>query len=94
MICETPAPMVAKEERNLPHRSRSRSWSIARVGCYVLLVTMLACGCAKRWNWRGKGFGYNEDAHQVEEMRPPADEKQFSGFDARAQEIERSLGVR
>jgi len=51
-----------------------------------------AVGCA-RWNWRGEGFGNNE-GRWAQQLRPPADEKQFSGVDARAQEIERNLGVR
>jgi hypothetical protein len=53
---------------------------------------VVAPGCC-RWDWRGKGFGDDEGAW-AQKMRPPADEKHFSGVDARAQEIERNLGVR
>lgn len=49
-------------------------------------------GCSG-WNWRGQGFGNNE-GRWAQNLRPPADERQFSGVDARAQEIERNLGVR
>ena len=64
---------------------------------WIVLLTIIVgllsgAGCA-RWNWRGKG--YNDDSSGwTRGYRPPADEKQLSGLDARAQEIERNLGVR
>ena len=58
----------------------------------LALAALLITGCAK-WNWRGQGFG-NSEGRWAQQMRPPADEKQFSGLDARAQEIEKNLGVR
>lgn len=69
----------------------------SRVGskCVVGLLAVISClapGCA-RSNWRGAGFGDNEGRF-AQKMRPPADSSKFSGLDARAQEIERDLGVR
>ncbi len=55
-------------------------------------VLIAAVGCS-RWDMRGKGFGDNS-AGWAQKMRPPADERQFSGLDSRAREIERDLGVR
>jgi hypothetical protein len=58
------------------------------------LILLSAAGCA-RWDWHGKGFEDKEDTSGwARKMRPPADEKRFSGLDARSQEIERNLGVR
>jgi hypothetical protein len=68
-----------------------------RSSCALLwpIVAALAlsapAGCA-RWNWRGEGFGDNS-GRWAQKMRPPADEKQFSGLDSRAREVERDLGV-
>jgi len=59
----------------------------------VVCAGWAPCLVAPRWNWRGKGFGDNSTGW-TGKMRPPADEKQFSGLDARAKEIERNLGVR
>jgi hypothetical protein len=64
-----------------------------RVGVLACLVVIaMTYGCS-RWNWRGRGFD-DKSIGWSEKMRPAADEKQFSGFDARAREIERNLGVR
>ena len=41
-----------------------------------------------------KGFDDDESSAWTRKLRPPADEKRFSGLDARSQEIERNLGVR
>jgi len=68
--------------------SRRSRWLLA-----VAILLLSAVGCA-RWNWRGKGFDDNDSSAWARKMRPPADEKQFSGLDARSQEIERNLGVR
>ena len=71
--------------------------SIAILAFLFALSILLSSGCANapwaNWNWRGKGFGNNEGGW-AQSLRPPADERQFSGVDARAQEIERNLGVR
>jgi hypothetical protein len=78
------------------HRPKSRSpGRCARcLPCTIVVVLALAaCPGCSRWNWRGEGFG-DGTGRWAEKMRPPADEKQFSGLDARAQEIERNLGVR
>ena len=63
--------------------------------CSMIAATMIfatTVGCAG-WNWRGQGFGDNS-AGWAAKLRPPADAGRFSGLDARAQEIERNLGVR
>jgi hypothetical protein len=63
----------------------------------LVVVAALAapgcCRCCQRWNWRGDGFG-DEGGSWAQKMRPPADQKNFSGLDARSREIERDLGVR
>lgn len=66
-----------------------RRWLLVLV---AVGVSAAGSGCS-RWNWRGKGFDDNSTGW-TDKMRPPADEKQFSGLDARAKEIERNLGVR
>jgi hypothetical protein len=58
----------------------------------VAVALFAVVGCAP-WNWRGEGFG-DDTGSWAQRMRPPADDKQFSGLDARAQQIERNLGVR
>jgi len=55
-------------------------------------AALASSGCA-RWDWRGKGYR-DESTGWTQQLRPPADAKQFTGLDARAQEIERNLGVR
>ena len=69
--------------------SNSKAFAWFAVTTAILLASL---GCAK-WNWRGKEFG-DRGGHWARQLRPPADEKQLSGLDARAQEIERDLGVR
>ena len=71
---------------------RTNSKSAISATIVVAMGLLMVGGCG-RWNWRGQGFGNNEGTW-AQRMRPPADEKQFSGVDARAQEIERNLGVR
>lgn len=63
------------------------------------LVRLLSCaavaliaGC-QTWNWRGAGYG-EQAGSWTKNLRPPADEEKLSGFDAKARDIERSLGVR
>jgi len=56
-------------------------------------MAVVVCQGCSGWNWRGKGFGDNT-VGWADKMRPPADARQFSGLDARSQEIERNLGVR
>jgi hypothetical protein len=73
------------KSRRLP--SRAARWFLA-----VTFLCALPAGC-QRWNWRGEGFG-DSSGRFAEKLRPPADEKQFSGLDTRAREVERDLGVR
>lgn len=62
---------------------------IRGVSALVLLSVMSGC---TRWNWRG--HGYDEPTAWTSKIRLPADEKQFTGLDNRARDIERNLGVR
>jgi hypothetical protein len=60
---------------------------------------MLAAACAaaiagcRPFNWRGQGYDEQTKA-LTKDLRPPADESRLTGLDARARDIERSLGVR
>ena len=62
--------------------------------CALLAALMVAAGggCGQ-FNWRGKGFDDNS-GRWARTMRPAANEKSFSGLDARSREIEQDLGVR
>ena len=55
-------------------------------------VAAAIAGC-RACPWRGNGYGESSEPW-TRNLRPPADEKQFTGVDAKAREIERSLGVR
>jgi hypothetical protein len=70
-------------------RLSARGWRWLLLAVPLLLA---AAGCAS-WNWRGRGFD-DDSGGWAKNLRPEADEKQFSGLDARAQQIERNLGVR
>ncbi len=63
--------------------------------CSLLLAAVAVAtiaGC-RPFNWRGQGY---DDRTQTctKDLRPPADESRLSGIDAKARDIERSLGVR
>ncbi|HEX3725493.1 MAG TPA: hypothetical protein VHV08_04595 [Pirellulales bacterium] len=73
--------------------ARRYAFTIGLIWSLALVVFLMAAGGCARWNWRGKGYN-DQDTTWARKMRPPADEKQFSGLDARAQDIERDLGVR
>jgi hypothetical protein len=49
-------------------------------------------GC-RPWDLRGKGLGEQSDGGMAG-LRPPADERRFTGMDGKARDIERNLGVR
>jgi len=70
--------------------SRNCKHLIIRGVSALVLLTMVS-GC-NRWNWRG--HGYDEETAWTSKIRLPADEKQFTGLDNRARDIERNLGVR
>jgi len=67
-------------------RLASRSWVVVCLLCAPLV------GC-QRWNWRGEGYD-RETNELTANLRGGDDEKQFGGFDQRARDIERNLGVR
>jgi hypothetical protein len=57
-------------------------------------ATAAAAGCCQTCNWRGQGYTGDTAHAWTKDLRPPADEKKLSGVDAKARDIERSLGVR
>jgi hypothetical protein len=57
-------------------------------------LTAAAIGCCHTCNWRGQGYGGDQSQCWTKNLRPPADEQKLSGVDAKARDIERSLGVR
>ena len=60
---------------------------------FIASVAAAAIAGCRNYNWRGTG--YSEQAQSwTKNLRPPADELRFSGLDAKARDIERSLGVR
>lgn len=63
----------------------------------LLAVTIAAaiagCQALQKIDWRGEGYDESTQA-MTKDLRPPADEKRLIGLDARARDIERSLGVR
>jgi hypothetical protein len=63
----------------------------------ALLLSLTLVGC-RSWNSQLanlRGKGYDDDTNgMTKNLRPPADERQMTGFDARARDIERNLGVR
>ncbi len=68
---------------------RLRDRLLVAVSAFILAA---ATGC-RTWDLHGKG--YDEDTNALtENLRPSADESQFTGVDARARDIERNLGVR
>lgn len=73
------------------------SFRVVRLLVLIAAVSPLVSGCAKwdrsKWDVRGKGFDDSDD-EWLSKVRPPADEGRMSGFDTRAREIERNLGVR
>ena len=61
----------------------------------LLLAAVAAAtiaGC-RSVDWRGQGYDERTQAW-TKDLRPPADEARLSGLDAKARDIERSLGVR
>jgi hypothetical protein len=75
---------------------------VRRSAAVLTLVSLsaLCSGCQSWhndtgiWSWRGKGYNDDDLNHLTQNLRPPGDERQFSGVDAKARDIERSLGVR
>ena len=90
-ICETSASMGRQTSGPFPVMIAMRG--AIRALLLAGLLAISASGCAKKWNWRGEGFGEPTDPI-VEKLRPPGDASKFSGADARAREIESHLGVR
>jgi hypothetical protein len=71
---------------------------------YIVLATLLAIslglaiplvGCQRLREHKWRGHGYDKDVNSLtENVRPPADERSMTGYDERARDIERNLGVR
>jgi hypothetical protein len=74
------------ERRNFSMRTQSA------VGAALLCAAMIS-GCCRPFDLRGKGLGENADGGMAG-LRPPADERRFTGLDGKARDIERNLGVR
>ncbi len=78
----------------------SRVLQFAAILTLLIPLSAACCGCQSWhagtgiWNWRGKGYNDDDLNHLTQNLRPPGDERQFSGIDAKARDIERSLGVR
>jgi hypothetical protein len=66
---------------------------LARVLTLLVVVGLLAPAGCSRLDLRGDGFR-DDWSKTAQRLRPPPDEKNFSGIDARSREIERNLGVR
>lgn len=61
----------------------------------ICVITLTLCGCQALRNDKWRGEGYDPSVNELTgNLRPPGKEKSFAGFDARAREIERNLGVR
>jgi hypothetical protein len=59
----------------------------------ILALPMVGCQQLREHKWRG--HGYDKDVNSLtENVRPPADERSMTGYDERARDIERNLGVR
>ena len=71
--------------------SRLLRRSLAGIGLAVLAALSVP-GCAS-WNPQGEGYG-DETANWAQRMRTPTNKGELYGYDTRAQEIERNLGVR
>jgi hypothetical protein len=84
---DAPYRTNGRNENGPARTGRRISWAVIAA---AIAFACLGCG---RLNWRGTGYGDNS-ARWARKMRPPADEKSLSGLDARAQDIERDLGVR
>jgi hypothetical protein len=60
---------------------------------FSLALPLVGCQRLREHKWRGQG--YDRDANSLtENLRPPADEQAMTGYDERARDIERNLGVR
>lgn len=75
-----------------PHSRATRRLGPLVAAALLAVAFTTSPGCS-RWDMRGKGFD-DDTGRMARRLRPPADEKQFSGLDTRAREIERNLGVR
>ncbi len=69
------------------------------VALLLAIVVVCAHGCQSWhegtgiWSWRGQGYDDEVNA-LTENLRPPGDQRRFTGIDAKARDIERNLGVR
>ena len=74
-----------------------RSTRLNLLIAFLCVVSLALVGC-RAWSSRLdnlRGMGYDEQTNELtKNLRGPSDERQMTGFDARARDIERNLGVR
>jgi hypothetical protein len=61
----------------------------------TIALAFSSTGCQRLREHKWRGHGYEKDVNSLtENLRPKADERSMTGFDERARDIERNLGVR
>lgn len=72
-----------------------RYFASATLLAIVVGLTLPHVGCQRLREHKWRGNGYDKDVNSLtENVRPPADERSMTGYDERARDIERNLGVR
>jgi hypothetical protein len=73
----------------------SRFLVSAALPAIVITLTFALTGCQRLREHKWRGPGYGEEVNSLtRNLRPPSDERQMTGLDERARDIERNLGVR
>lgn len=69
------------------------AWATSLAIALIFVPPLAGCQQLREHKWRG--HGYDKDVNSLtENVRPPADERSMTGYDERARDIERNLGVR
>ncbi len=72
-----------------------RCFGLASMLAISLTIALPLAGCQQLREHKWRGHGYDKDVNSLtENVRPPADERAMTGYDERARDIERNLGVR
>ncbi len=72
---------------------RHFAWATSLAIALIFVAPLAGCQQLREHKWRG--HGYDKDVNSLtENVRPPADERSMTGYDERARDIERNLGVR